>query len=83
MNIMTIETPDPIAFKKATTFLKKLNVKINVVEQDSVNATDDDNFEKAFNAGYNLEEAKAESKRRIKKHFDENGANIHLKGKVC
>ncbi len=29
--------------------------------------------------GYTLEEAKAESKKRMRKNFNENGENIHLK----
>ena len=89
MNVMTIETPDPIVFKKATALLKKLNVKISVVEQDSVaaisKAKDDDDFEKewskALQTGVRSEDLVDEVMKRVSYLFDENGENIYLKNK--
>ena len=85
MNIMTVETSDAVAFKKATNYLKKLNVKINVVEQD-VNATmsvanDDDDFETEWAKSIPADEVFARLKQNMRKHFNEKGENIHLLNK--
>ena len=82
MNVMTIETPDPVVFKKATALLKKLNVKISVVEQDSIEvaskAKDDEDFENEWANAMSSDEFYSKIKKTLSKNFNEKGENIHL-----
>ena len=85
MNVMTVETSDPIVFRKATALLRKLNVKICVLEQDAVvpskKVEDDDDFEKEWANAMSSDEFYSKIKKTLSKNFNENGENIHLLNK--